>query len=300
MHYPPNVKATESTFGKDFGPGPILTFAGQPPPGLASGGEGFVASLNGLNQAVLAYSGCLVFVQFMAEMRHPMDFWKAIMCAQVFIWAIYLFFGIYIYSFQGQFSFNPVMQGLSPYGFQTAANILSVLVGLISSALYGNVGFKVIYIEVFQGVFGLPPLTQRGGRIAWMVSIPVYFIIAFAIAGAIPQFAYITGFIGALFGMTFTYTMPGIMAIAYWLRSDAMVPDEKYDPQSRTYSYIDTGLKRWTRAFMKRPVFHIFNTIYVLGSIATTVLGVYASVIGLIDGFSGKNIATSFGCTTPV
>lgn len=43
-----------------------------------------------------AYSGALIFVAFMAEMRHPMDFWKGMMCAQAFICFVYILFGAYV------------------------------------------------------------------------------------------------------------------------------------------------------------------------------------------------------------
>lgn len=233
-------------------------------------------------------------------MRHPMDFWKALACAQILIWAIYTFFGVYVYAFQGQFAFNPVTQGLSPYKWQTAANVLGVIVGLICTSLYANIGLKIVYVEVFQEVLGFPPLTKRKGRIAWAVTVPVYIIVGFVIATGVPQLSYVSGLIAALFGMTFTYTLPGIMAIAYWVRKEAMLPEEKFNPHTRTYNFVDSGASRWIRAFKMRPFFYSLNFIYVLGAIVTTVLGVYSSILGLIDGFSGKNVATSFGCTPPV
>lgn len=300
MHYPPNFKATVASFGEEFGPGPIRTFAGAPPDGYASGGKGFVASLNGLNQAVYSYGGSMTFIAFLAEMRQPMDFWKALLCGSTFMYCVYMFFGIFVYSFQGQFAFNPVMQGLSPYGFQTAANILNIIAGLIAAALYGNIGFKVIYIEVLQEIFNFPPLTKRKGKIAWAVMLPMYWAIAFIISAAVPHFSYISGLISAFFVLSFTYTFPALMAIGFWVKKDAMTAEEKFDPQTRRYNYVDTGLTRWTRGFMKRPIFNLLNLIYMLGSLVTTGLGVYSSVEGLIGAFSGASAASSFGCNPPV
>jgi hypothetical protein len=97
---PPNFATTEASFGEAFAEGPIYTFAGTPPEGLASGGSGFIGSLNGLNQAVYSYGGCMIFAAFMAEMRHPWDFWKACLCGEIFIYSVYMFFGIFVYSFQ--------------------------------------------------------------------------------------------------------------------------------------------------------------------------------------------------------
>jgi hypothetical protein len=59
-----------------------------------------------------------------------------------------MFFGLFVYSYQGQYAYNPVMQGLSPYSWQTATNIMNIVTGLIAAALYGNIGLKVVYMEV--------------------------------------------------------------------------------------------------------------------------------------------------------
>ena len=111
---PPNFHATEAQYGSKFGPGPIVKFAGMPPDGYASGGPGFIGALNGLNQAVFSYGGAMLFVAFLAEMRHPMDFWKGLLCAKLFIYIVYVFFGVFVYSYQGQYALNPAPQGLSP------------------------------------------------------------------------------------------------------------------------------------------------------------------------------------------
>ena len=79
----------------------------------------------------------------MSEMRKPADFWKGMICAQAVIYTCYVTFGMVVYSYQGQFSFNPAMQSLSPYNFQTAVNIIFLFSGLIAACLYGNIGVKV-------------------------------------------------------------------------------------------------------------------------------------------------------------
>ncbi|TDZ48261.1 N amino acid transport system protein [Colletotrichum trifolii] len=300
-HSPPNFAATKASFGDAFGPGPVRTFAGTPPDGLASGGTGFMASLNGLNQAVYSYGGCLIFAAFMSEMRHPMDFWKALLCGEVFIYSVYLTFGLYVYSFQGQYSFNPIMQGLSPYSWQTATNILNLVTGLIAAALYGNIGMKMLYAELLQGVFGAPALSAPMGKLLWAAVIPVYWALAFVVGAAIPQFSLISGFIGALFILSFTYTLPALLGLGYWIRKDAMLPEEEsFDPATGVYGYVDGGFRRYWRGFMKRPVLNCWNLFYMLGGMVTTALGMYSSIVGLVDAFNGKSQATSFGCASPV
>ncbi|KAH9905586.1 transmembrane amino acid transporter protein-domain-containing protein [Xylariomycetidae sp. FL2044] len=297
--YGPNYAAVEATFGYPSGE-PIQTFAGTPPAGQATGGVGFVASLNGLNIAVYAYGGAMLFAALLAEMRHPLDFWKSLIIAEIFIYACYIFFGIFMYSYQGQYSYNPAVQGVAQYGLQTAANILSIITGLIAAVLYSNIGLKVVYVEVFHELLRFPPLTTRTGKVWWAVLIPVYWAVAFVIGAAVPQFSYVTGLVGAFFILSFTYTFPAWLAIGFWIKKDAMVEgEESFDPATNTYNYVDHGWKRWRRGFMKKPLFNTWNIIYFLGSLATCALGCYSSIVSLREAFD-NDIANSLSCKPPL
>lgn len=80
---------------------PIIHYNGLPDP------SSLVGSLNGLLSGVFAYGGAQLFVEFMAEMRRPHDFLKAMWGAQFFIWSVYLIYGAYVYHFQGLVSYKP-------------------------------------------------------------------------------------------------------------------------------------------------------------------------------------------------
>lgn len=154
---PPNYSALSASFGPNFGiPAAIQTFAGTPPNGWATGGSGFVAFVNGALQAVFAYGGAMMFPACMAEMRHPVDFWKGMICAQTFLTAVYLIFGMVVYHFQGQFTFIPRWACLIPVywaiGFILAAAIPQLTsVSSLAGALFG-LGFT--YILLAYGALG--------------------------------------------------------------------------------------------------------------------------------------------------
>ena len=83
--------------------------AGNYPPIRHYGGlpsSGLVGALNGLLSGVLAYAGAQLFVEFLAEMKRPYDFLKAMWGAQFFIYSVYLIYGCYVYHFQGQYSYQ--------------------------------------------------------------------------------------------------------------------------------------------------------------------------------------------------
>lgn len=295
-HSAPNYQAAMASYS--IPEGPILKYAGSPP------GTTFVNALNGLNQAVYSYGGSMMFCEFMSEMRKPSDFWKSLICAQAVIYCCYVTFGMIVYSFQGQFAFNPAMQGLSPYNWQTAVNIMYLISGLIAACLYGNIGVKVFYVNVLQELFNAPPLTQKTGKLLWVGLIPVYWAIAFIFCAAIPQFSYISGLVGAVCILQFTYTFPPILMLGFEIKRMAILPTETFiagvNGAVGTFVREDGGVKRWTRGFMKKKYVNSFNVFFALGAATTAILGIYSSVVSLIAGFAGKTVATSFGCAAPV
>ena len=78
---------------------PIIHYGGLPAANL-------VGSINGLLSGVLAYAGAQLFVEFLAEMKRPRDFLKAMWGAQFFIYSVYLIYGCYVYHFQGQYAYQ--------------------------------------------------------------------------------------------------------------------------------------------------------------------------------------------------
>lgn len=124
IYYPAVTKSTRINTIE-----PIKTFAGQPPNKYQQAAPGFASQFGAVGTMVYAYAGALLFVAFMAEMRHPMDFWKGMLCAQCFICFVYLLFGAFVYANWGQYAIFNINQVVTPYGLQTAGNILSLLTG---------------------------------------------------------------------------------------------------------------------------------------------------------------------------
>lgn len=146
-HSPPLYSASASSAGYAVNPALVTPDqAGNYPKVQHSSGlpdpSNFGASVNGLMQAVYAYGGAMIFIEFMSEMKRPRDFLKGMWGAQIFIYCCYMLYGLFMYGFQGQYLQNPVYLGISGYGWQTVGNILAIISALIAAALYGNIGVK--------------------------------------------------------------------------------------------------------------------------------------------------------------
>lgn len=241
----------------------------------------------------------MLFVEFMAEMRRPYDFWKGMICAQTFIFCCYLVFGLLNYSRQGQFTINPVYQGVAPYNWQTVGNSLSLVSTLIAALLYGNIGIKVIYSNILIELFKFPSLAVKSGKLIWVVVVPIYWAIAFVIAAAIPSFSNLSGLVAAACILQFSYTFPPLLMIGLQSQKDAIQDGEGFDPATGQTVRHDSGFSRWMRGFRKSLFLNLWYLFFFLGSAVTAVLGIYSAIVGMIHAYA-ETAVSGFSCTNPI
>lgn len=304
-HSPPNFLGSSQSAGATLNGGlsvtpvngvypPIQHSAGLPPSG------NFAGSVNGAMQAVFAYGGAMIFPEFMSEMRYPRDFLKGMWAAQTFIYVVYMFYGLFMYGYQGQYTITPSYLGIGRYSLQTAGNVFAMVSALIAAALYGNIGIKVLYNNIFVELLHAPALTTKAGKLIWVGLIPIYWSIAFAIAAGIPDFAGLSGIVSAICILQFTYTFPPMLAIAYSIKKNALLPEEGFDPATGRFERKYSGPKRWIRGFFGgRWYQNVFNFLYTLGALCLAALGSYGAIENLITAFA-NGTTNSFVCKSPL
>lgn len=172
-----------------------------------------------------------------------------------------------------------------------------MITGLIAAVLYGNIGIKVLYANVGREFFRFPALNTRSGRWIWIFFVPIYWILAFIIAAAVPQVSYLGSFVGAAFILQFSYTFPPLLQIGYNCLKDSLPADGGFDPATGQVT-TDRGMQRWVRGFRVQLFRNLFETFYFLGAAVTGVLGIYASIVGMIDFYQSTAI-TAFTCLNP-
>ncbi|KAJ7023709.1 hypothetical protein C8F04DRAFT_1240041 [Mycena alexandri] len=234
----------------------------------------------------------------------------------------YLMYGIFVYCFQGQYTLALAYQGISKYAWQSVGNALAMITGAIAAGLYGNIGFKIFYINIIEGLLGGPAFMSVKGRIIWAVLIPVYWAIAFAIGTGVPAIGALSGLIAAVcifqvrlilswfsFASSncikFTYTFPPLFMLGLDMQLDAMTEDEAFTTPGVTPKRIDTwrDLSRWKRGFfsggLKRVAFKTANLLFFIAGVATAGLGMWATGTDL-KAVIAAGAASSFGCAAPV
>lgn len=294
---PPNYTAVAASYPDVLpdptNPAPIHYAAGSPP------GLGLVNNVSGLMQAVFSYGGATLFINLLSEMRRPFDFWKGLLCGEIFIYTVYIVYGAFCYGKQGQYVYNPSYQGINPYGWQTVGNTLELITGIIAACLYGNIGIKVLYNNVGMDLLNFPLLQSKKGKLLWVALVPIYWLLAFIVGASIPQFSQFSAFVGAACILQFTYTFPPLLMLGFKMQRDAILPGETFDPATGQVHRLDYGIKRWIRGYKKELLWNTWDLFFFLGSTVTAVLGIYSSIYLMHKAFSTNPNQAAFTCKSP-
>ncbi|GMK56337.1 hypothetical protein CspeluHIS016_0301770 [Cutaneotrichosporon spelunceum] len=263
--------------------------------------SGWYEQVSGCMRAVFAYGGAMIFTEFMAEMRRPRDFWKAAFGAQFFCYSLYMLFGMYVYSYQGQYTNILPTVNIDSVLFQGLTNILGLICVTIIAVMYSHIGAKVFYRNVMRGYFKAPSLTSSKSTLYWSAVVCGYWAVAWVIGSAVPNITDLNTVVGAACILQFTYTFPPALLVGHWVQRDALKGDSVWEPgiepgSNRVDSWSDKS--RWRRGFRPYWFAKLFLMVYVLCALATCGLGIYSGVQGAKESFrSGRT--TSFSCRAP-
>ena len=231
-------------------------------------------------------------------MHQPFHFWKALLLAEIFIFSLYMFFGLFVYSRQGQYTFNPTYQGIAPHKWHAALNTIQLVTSVIAAVLYGNIGIKVVYNNVLVDLLRFPQINTNAGKLVWIGVVPIYWALAFIIASAIPQVSNLGGLIAATCIMQFSFTFPPLLSTIYMIKRDALLPGDSFDPMIRTVMKQDSGLRRVWRGYRRHWVLNSWNSVMFLGSAATAILRTYSAAVQ-IKSYYAADVGTSFSRRSP-
>ena len=204
--------------------------------------------------------------------------------AQFFIYSVYMIYGCFVYHYQGQYSFQPSYQGVSVYAWQTVGNMITLIAALIAAGLYGNIGIKVLYNNILVDIFHAPLLISRRGKIIYACIVPIWWIVAFVIAGAIPDYFGFVSVISASMLLNLTYTLPPFFALGYDIQINALRTNEGFNPTTGQTIRTETTVQRWMRGFRSGGTLqvakNVWHVIYFLASLSMCGLGMYAAIQG--------------------
>ncbi|EMC93302.1 hypothetical protein BAUCODRAFT_235731 [Baudoinia panamericana UAMH 10762] len=263
--------------------------------------DGWYQQVSGVQLAVFAYGGAMIFPEFMAEMRRPRDFWKSMLVAQFFCFFMYMMFGLLVYCKQGMYA--SILPGLN-FANQTfilANNVIGLISTMVAAVLYGNIGVKVFYVNVLQAYFKAPSMLDPRGRFYWAATVIGYWAVAWVLGSAIPNITALVTLVGAACILQFTYTFPPLLLLGYWVQVDAAKGDNPWTPDmaprsNRIDSWKDKS--RWTRGLSKYWYAKLFLALLFVAALANCALGIYAGIETAIGAY-GAGYLIPFSCYAP-
>ncbi|KAJ5243717.1 hypothetical protein N7489_003813 [Penicillium chrysogenum] len=189
------------------------------------------------------------FFTFMAELKDPKDFPKALALLQSIDITLYIVAAVVIYCYTGADVASPAL-GSAGLLISRIAYGIALPTIVIAGVINGHVAAKSLYVRIFAG-------TDRMHKRDWVAMgswVGIAFglwVIAWVIAEAIPVFNNLLSLITALFGSWFTFGFTGM----FWL-------------------HMNKGL--WFSS-PKKTMLTLLNSLAICVGVILCVLGLYAS-----------------------
>ncbi|GME74161.1 unnamed protein product [Ambrosiozyma monospora] len=273
--------------------GPIMTFNFTP------GVELFIKVV-AMTNISFVFAGSTAFPEVLSEMRRPVDFWKSLLTAEIFILITYLIYGNYYYSKQGQYTLTPAVFGLSNIKALKGLAFISFITAVFQSLFYGHICCKIAYKNYFPMIIPKLKFHSKLGYLLWTLTITVVYICIFVVGAGVPQVGAISSFTSSLAVIPLTYVVPFSLHLWCLYHTHNLKFISGYDPKTQLASSSSPSFTTFLlRGFKKYYLLTIFYICFILASLAFSGMGLWASV-EYIQLLLDTTAATSFTCKSPI
>ncbi|KAF2117741.1 transmembrane amino acid transporter protein-domain-containing protein [Lophiotrema nucula] len=170
-----------------------------------------VEGLNPVMYIILAFTGHAGFPSFIAEMKNPRDFPKALLFMQIMAVSFYMLIAAVIYYYAGPYVASPALGSAGPIVRKVAYGLAMPTI-VIAGVANGSVVTKYVYIRVWRGTNVIHETSFKSIG-SWIGICAATWTTSWLIAEAIPNFNILLGLIGSLLGSWISYGIPA----ALWL-----------------------------------------------------------------------------------
>ncbi|THG98973.1 hypothetical protein EW026_g3292 [Hermanssonia centrifuga] len=222
---------------------------------------------------IFAYAGHVAFFTFIAEMKKPEDFAKALYALQIADTTLYLIVGIVVYAYTGSNAVSPAL-GNTGHTLRRVAYGVALPTIMIAGVINGHVCAKLMFVRIFRrnGVHSRHMTSHTwSGWLTWIGLCFVIWTLAFIIAEVIPFFNDLLGVISSLFASWFTYGISGIF-----------------------YFHLTPKPQRWSTPMQKAKTI-FFSCIIVMGAFIM-IAGLYSSITSIVNGYKDGSFPSPFSC----
>jgi hypothetical protein len=252
--------------------GPIQILA------IPAAGTTFVNGLNAFMNISYTFIGQITLPSFIAEMKNPRDFPKALWAVTIAEVIVFSLVGAVIYAYTGtNYMTAPAFGSLGNDVYKKVSFSFMIPTLIFLGVLYASVTARFVFFNIFKGSRHMGNHTVVGWA-AWAGILAVTWVLAFIIAEVIPFFSDLLSLMSSLFDSFFGFIFWGVAYIR--------MREADFGPNF----YKVRGVRGW------------FGFLFNVGLICVGVFflgpGTYASVQAILDGYAADNFGGPFTCLT--
>jgi hypothetical protein len=239
-------------------------------------GTTFVNGMNAFLNISYTFIGQITIPSFIAEMKEPKDFPKALWAVTICEIILFSLVGSIIYAYTGtNYNTAPAFGSLGNDVYLKVSFSFMIPTIIFLGVLYASVSARFVFFRLFAGTRHLGNNTVVGW-LGWGAILAVLWVLAFIIAEVIPFFSDLLSLMSSLFDSFFGFIFWGVAYIRM--------------------RRIDYGPDFWKVRGMRGILGFALNIIIIGIGLLFLGAGTYASVQSIINGYAADNFGGPFSC----
>lgn len=179
---------------------------------VAPSGTTFVHGTNAAINIVFLWVGQVIYPSFIAEMKNPRDFPKALYALTVAEFLMFAGVGVFIYAFSGQFSSQPAVAIIRHPTLKKIAFAFALPPTILIGIIYASASARSVFAAFMRDSYHYNHHTKRSWAV-WVAIIVLLWVVAWVLGNAIPSFGDIVSLTSALCDSSMGYIF---WALAYF------------------------------------------------------------------------------------
>ncbi|KAL5408157.1 hypothetical protein PMIN06_005955 [Paraphaeosphaeria minitans] len=243
---------------------------------VPASGTTFVAGMSAFMNISYTFIGQITLPSFIAEMKEPKDFPKALWAVTIAEVIVFGLVGSIVYAYTGtQYMTAPAFGSIGNEIMLKVSFSFMIPTIIFLGVLYASVSARFIFYRLFGGTHHMGNHTVVGWA-AWAAILAVLWVLAFIVAEVIPFFSDLLSLMSSLFDAFFGFIYWGV---AYFRMREA--------DYGRNY-FKNRGIRGWA-GFLFNVGLCCVGLLFLTG-------GTYATVQSIIDGYKANNFGGAFTC----
>ncbi|KAI9891400.1 MAG: hypothetical protein M1814_002719 [Vezdaea aestivalis] len=245
---------------------------------LAIPGQGttFVAGMSAFLNISYTFIGQITIPSFIAEMREPRDFPKALWAVTICEIVVFGLVGSIVYAYTGnQYMTSPAFGSIGNEVYKKVSFSFMIPTLIFLGVLYASVSARFVFFRIFEGSRHKSSHTFVGWA-SWTAILAATWVMAFVIAEVIPFFSDLLALMSSLFDSFFGFIFWGV---AYIRMRNA-----------------DYGRGWWKHAKARDLITLVINLVIIAIGIFFLTVGTYASVDSIILNYESGLVGGVFTC----